>query len=189
MECYHPTLWRTCRVLANERRIACLKAVLVKPGGVVGEIAADAHMGEDKASLGLRALQARGLILARRESRWVRYFPEPDPLVPAAASILAGIRHALLCDKLPSHRVLHCVTAFTHPRRVAIIKCLQRQGPVSFDQLAKASRMSPTALYRHLNKLERRQLVREVEKRWTLCHEHEHLADTFLTLIALSPET
>lgn len=184
MASYHPTIWRTCRVLANPRRIACLKAVLKSPGACVGELAALARVGETYASLALRSLQARGLIAARRESRWVRYFPEPDPLVPAAAAVLNGLRDALLCAQWPTKDVVRLLTAFTHPRRLTLLSDLQTEGPTTFDALAQACRISPPALYRHLKKLERRQLVRGEDDVWSLASRPCPLAAVFLRLIA-----
>ncbi|HRU19519.1 MAG TPA: helix-turn-helix transcriptional regulator [Kiritimatiellia bacterium] len=61
---YHPTLWRTCRVLANARRLACLRVVMGTPNLCVQEIAREVRFGEAQVSLALRALQARGLIAA-----------------------------------------------------------------------------------------------------------------------------
>ena len=184
MSTYHPTIWRTCRVLANKRRLACLKAVLRQPGETVGVIAASAKIPQDQASLCLRALQARGILHASRESRWVRYHPLPDPLVPVAAPILAGMSQTVLNEKLAAPRIIRCLTAFTHPRRLVILRSLQQHGPMSFAELARRSRISSTALFRHLKKLEERGLVKEGEPGWALNLEHERLADTFLALIA-----
>ena len=184
MASYHPAIWRTCRVLANPRRIACLKAVLKSPGACVGELAALAHVGETYASLALRSLQARGLIAARRESRWVRYFPEPDPLVPAAAAVLDGLRDALLCEQWPTKDVVRLLTAFTHPRRLTLLRDLQTAGPTAFAALVTACGISPPALYRHLKKLERRQLVRGEDDVWSLASRPCPLAAVFLRLIA-----
>ena len=188
MENYHPTIWRTCRVLTSARRIACLSSVLKQPGGSVGEVAAQARIPKDQASLCLRALQSRGLILARRESRWVRYWPEPDPLVLSAAPILAGLRRALVSEKLTAKRIIHCLTAFTHPRRLVILRCLQKKASMTFETLSQASQVSPPALYRHLKKLGERGLVQESDVGWALRLDHEQLADTFLMLIAVSTE-
>lgn len=184
MASYHPTVWRTCRVLANLRRLACLKAVLRNPGECVGTLAASARVGETYASLALRNLQARGLIAARRESRWVRYFPEPDPLVPAAAPILEGIREALLDEQLPAKEVAQILTAFTHPRRLALLRDLTHAGPTAFDALARSCGISPPALYRHLKKLERRSLVRAEQDVWSLARRPVPLAAVLLRLIA-----
>ncbi|MEI7901104.1 MAG: helix-turn-helix domain-containing protein [bacterium] len=185
---YHPTIWRTCRVLANKRRLACLKAVLRQPGESVGVIAAAAQLPQDQASLCLRALQARGLLHASRESRWVHYFPWPDPLVPVAAPILASVSHAVLKERLSETRMIRCLTAFTHPRRLEVLRCLQQNGPLPFMALVRRSRISSTALSRHLKKLEARSLVLDSDAGWALNPEHEPLADTFLTLLAHGPE-
>ncbi len=98
MENLHPTLWRTCRTLANSRRLACLKAVFANPGSSVEAIAEAAHIPHAQASLCLRALQARGLIRAERQSRWVRYSPVPDSSVPSAAPILTALQRAFFHD-------------------------------------------------------------------------------------------
>ncbi len=66
---FHPTLWRTCRVLANPKRLACLRAVMGTPNLCVEEIAREAGLDEVQGSMALRALQARGLIAAYRHLR------------------------------------------------------------------------------------------------------------------------
>ncbi len=185
---YHPTIWRTCRVLANKRRLACLNAVLKNPGETVGEVAVYAGLPQDQASLCLRALQARGLIHASRESRWVHYFPSPDPLVQSATPILAGVSSALLKERASDTQVIRCLTAFTHPRRLTVLRCLQRCSPLPFSVLASRSGISPTALLRHLTKLAERALVAEGDEGWSLTPTRTALADTFLSLLARSPE-
>ena len=179
----HPTIWRTCRVLANKRRLACLKDVLTHPGGTVGEVAASVRLPQDQASLCLRALQARGLIQASREGRWVRYFPWPDNQVPIAAPILAGVSHALLSKKLADTDMIRCLTAFTHPRRLTILRCLQQTQSIAFAALAAKSCITSPALSRHLKKLQGRNLALEGDVGWSLNPEHEPFADTFLKLI------
>lgn len=184
----YPTIWRTCRVLSNQRRLACLRAVLLNPGDTVGELAHTAALPEDQASLCLRALQARGLLRARRESRWVHYYPLPDPLVPTAAPILAAMEKALLKEKLSETQLIRCLTAFTHPRRLTVLRVLLQNGPTPFMALARKCRISQTALSRHLRKLLERQMVLDGGQGWTLDPDHTQLADLFLTLTALSPE-
>ena len=129
MDTLHPTLWRSCRVLANSRRLACLKTVLAHPDLTVESVAERTGLPEDQASLCLRALQARGLLQARRQSRWVLYRPEPDPCVPVAAPLLGALRHALLDDRLTEHEIRRSLTAFTHPRRLTILRHLQLAAP------------------------------------------------------------
>ena len=145
MDLFRPTLWRTCRTLANAKRLRCLKAVLAEPAMTVGEIAGRAVVAENHACECLRALQARGLLEARRQSRWVRYVPVPDPLVPSARPMLFALRKALLVEKRTEAELIHLLTAFTHPRRLAILTQLRVARAVAFEDLAELSRLrSPT---------------------------------------------
>lgn len=156
--CYHPTLWRTCRVLANARRLTCLRLVIEFPGASVAEIAKAAGIAAPTASVELRALQARGLIAAHRESRWVRYFPEPDLLVPSAGPVLRALTRAFKQGE-PLEAVMKQVTAFTHPRRLLVIQCLQRKTPLDILSLAAQCKMSVPAAFRHVRKLVSRGIV------------------------------
>lgn len=184
----HPTLWRTCRALANKRRLACLRSVLLRPGDSVGEIAAGVKLPPDQASLCLRALQARGVLHASRDGRWVRYFPWPDPLVPVAAPLLVVMTRALVDDACSEKELLRTLTAFTHPRRLAILGCLQRAAPLSFSLLMRKSHVSSPALVRHLRKLSDRGLVREERGGWSLAPALKPLAAGLLHLSARAGE-
>jgi len=157
---YHPTLWRTCRILAHVKRLACLKMIVECPSATVGEVAVGLRVPVNQASMFLRALQARGLISAQRQSRWVRYAPVPDPLVPEASCILKALRQALIVEKRPAADIKRDLTAFTHPRRLTILLHLFAASPVGFEELAAATRISRPALSRHLAKLALRQLIR-----------------------------
>lgn len=159
MNVYHPTLWRTCRVLSNIKRLKCLAAVLSCPGLTVGDAAERVNLPENHASECLRALQARGLIQARRQSRWVRYFPEPDPIVPSAAPLLSALKAALRTSPRTEKEFVRLLAGFTHPRRLQILACLKNEGPFLFETLARKTSISPQALYRHLANLRLRNLV------------------------------
>lgn len=184
-----PTLWRTCRTLANKRRLLCLRAVVRQPGESVGTIAALVKLPPDQTSLCLRALQARGLLHASRDGRWVRYFPWPDPLVPTAAATLTAVTHAVTKENLEEKHLIQCLTAFTHPRRLLILRCLQQTGPLSFSALMRRSHISSPALVRHLQKLQVRRLIQENQDGWVLVPEPGPLAESFLKLIAQIGET
>jgi DNA-binding transcriptional ArsR family regulator len=184
MDAYHPTLWRTCRVLANAGRVRCLKVVLGRPLSTVGEIARLAEVSETVASEHLRALQARGLIRARRESRWVRYSPDPDPLVKGARRLLAALRRALLVEDGTESAVIRTLTAFTHPRRLEILRRLQRVESALPESLIVHTRISQPALSRHLGKLESRRLVACDGRHWRLVKETRPLEKTLLALLS-----
>lgn len=149
---YHPTLWRTCRVLANERRLMCLRVVIDCPGTAVAEIAKAVGVAAPTASVELRALQARGLIAAHRVSRWVRYYPEPDPSVPSAGPVLRALARAFKTGE-PLETVMKQVTAFTHPRRLLVVQRLQCKSPLDILCLAAQCKMSVPAAFRHVRKL------------------------------------
>ena len=181
----NPTLWRTCRVLANEKRLLCLKAVLEQPGSSVGDIAERVCISEALASELLRALQARGLIQAKRQSRWVYYSPKPDPLVVDARPLLGALKRALLVEGRSASEMIHALTAFTHPRRLEILRCLQKAAvDVSMDDLAASTRISLPALYRHLVKLTACELVSCDEKGWRLTRCPGRLEKTLLSFLA-----
>ena len=181
---YHPTLWRTCRVLANMHRLACLTSVLKEPGRSVEQIATAAGIAETKAGLSLRALQSRGLIAARRESRWVRYYPEPDPLVPSAKPVLVALQQCHASGVADSE-IFRTVTAFTHPRRLIMLRCLQINGALPAETLATKCRISLPAVYRHLSKLQNRALIHVSadSQEISLINEQPALTAVFLSLI------
>ena len=181
---YHPTLWRTCRVLANMNRLASLASVLKEPGLSVEQIATAAGITETKAALSLRALQSRGLIAARRESRWVRYYPDPDPFVPSAEHVLAALRQCHVSG-VTNGDVFRTVTAFTHPRRLIMLRCLQINGTMPAETLAAKCHISLPAIYRHLSKLKNRALIHvtAAPKEISLINEQPALTAVFLSLI------
>src|SRR5689334_18224413 len=70
-----PTLWRTCRVLANRLRLRMLASVVRRPGQTVSMVAKQFNVRVGVASEYLRALEARSLLIARRKGRYVEYEP------------------------------------------------------------------------------------------------------------------
>ena len=187
MDSLKPTLWRTCRVLANEKRLSCLKAVLEQPGCSVGEIAERVSISEALASEILRALQARGLIRANRQSRWVYYSPKPDPLVVDAGPLFKALRRALLVEGKSEREIIHVLTAFTHPRRLEILRRLQKvPDGVSANDLSVFTRISLPALYRHLAKLTARGLVFCDDTGWRMTRCSGRLEIALLSLLAVN---
>lgn len=169
-------------MLANVNRLACLKVIFEHPSSSVSEVADSLRIPVNQASLFLRALQARGLIRAQRKSRWVRYAPFPDPLVPGSRILLVALRRALL-DEECSEALIRCtLTGFTHPRRLVILAFLQEGRAVSMEEIAVSTQISLPALSRHLSKLAARQLVRCEKQKWRLISSPNDLARTLLHL-------
>lgn len=149
---YHPTIWRTCRALMNARRLACLSVVSKTPGLSVGTIAEMAGIPENQASINLRALQARGLLAARRDGRWIRYFAEADPLVKHASMVLKAVSRELRNAGETEH-VLETLRAFTHSRRLTILRCLMLQSGATCEVIVLRTHISRPAVCRHLGTL------------------------------------
>jgi len=183
-EAYHPTVWRTCRILANPIRLRCLKSVLEESSSTVGEIAERTQVSVCRASECLRALQARGLIRAKRESRWVRYAAVPDPLVAGTRPLVTALRRVLLKENQKEAAVMRTLTGFTHPRRLAILGLLQKSSPLYAEDIAAITRISPCAFSRHARKLQVRGLAEYDGGKWSLKQPLDPLARTRLSLIA-----
>ncbi|MGI5869231.1 MAG: ArsR family transcriptional regulator [Kiritimatiellia bacterium] len=178
-----PTLWRTCRVLANPNRLRCLKAVLKTPGLTVEDVAASVRLSESKTSLALRALQSRGILSSRRRSRWVHYYPETDPAVGTAEPFLDAARHALIDNKMSEEDFKCAMQAYTHPRRIAIVQALAHAENLQPEDLSVMLDISPEALARHLRKLQTLGVVAITEKGCKLEKPGSSLAKALLRIV------
>lgn len=154
----------------NERRLACLAAVLKTPGLSVVEAAREVGLPGNQTSINLRTLQARGLLTARRDGRWIRYFPEADPLVQHAAMVLNAVRRECQSPKgLKAKRLIATLRAFTHSRRLKILKSLMHLREATCDEIVTQVHISQPAVSRHLVTLLNAGLVRVTENRgWKL---------------------
>ena len=155
----HPTLWRTCRVLAGETRLQLLRRVSNHPGHSVSDLADAGGISRPRASQELRRLQSRGLLQAVRIGRMVRYQPVPDALVPTAAPLLAASQAVFRrYSRSSGLRFAEIAVAFSHPRRIAIVAELIH-SPRTAASLRQATGIPWRALKRHLRVLRNRQLV------------------------------
>ena len=146
-----PTLWRTCRVIACETRLKLLWTLFEEKELCVKDLAGCLEIGEAQASLQLRALNARGLIQSRREKNWVLYSPEANESVDCAVDLLKGLRQCH--DRgMALTTVIRQATAFTHQRRIEVVRVLQMKE-LGWEALLETTGMSSSALFLHLNKL------------------------------------
>ncbi len=176
-----PSLWRTCRVLANPLRLACLHAVCDDRDHTVSELAQRARLSPTVASLYLRQLQARGLIRSVRVGRWVRYSAIADPAVAHAADVLAAMKRALRRSHPPYRRLFRTLTGFTHPRRLVILRALPDNNAVPVERLHDVTGIPVPALSRHLNKLRRHGLARRTPSGWRLAPSLSRLAQALIS--------
>lgn len=154
----HPTLWRTCRVLANHTRLNILSQIARKQPLTVSSVAYYVKVPLPVASQSLRALEARGLLTVRRVGRHVEYRLGDTTAAHPPDSLAMTLQAALRKNPPPLDLIFKLATAFTHPRRIEIHRLLHA-GPRTLAKLHSATRIPHRALLRHLEKLETRGFV------------------------------
>jgi DNA-binding transcriptional ArsR family regulator len=153
-----PTLWRTCRALANRTRLRILKRIMSAPEMGVSEVARVERIPTSVASEYLRALNARGLLHARRRGKRVLYSAVHNPSLPETRILLHVLRRAFRTRPAPFDAVFRALTAFTHPRRIALFRAAA-SGADRIDALTRHTRISRVAAFRHLAKLRTRECI------------------------------
>jgi len=164
------------RALANRSRIRILRLLAVLGQTNVTQIADAIGVEASRTSAHLKILAAVGLIWRRRSGRVVGYYLAEEATHPVTAAVVEVLRQVFRgvtatdpsvvahadrqdSDTCSDAALFACFTAFTHPRRLQIIRHLARKGTVASAALVPALSMSPSALHRHLEKLERRGLL------------------------------
>jgi len=153
-----PTLWRTCRVIANHARLEVFSLLLQEPGLTVSAVAARLKQPLSLTSENLRALEARGLLTARRVGKLVTYSPGDSAANQAVHNMVDALRRAFLREQHPVETIFKMATAFTHPRRIEVFRALQGEARTA-AQIQQATAISERAVRRHLWKLESRGFV------------------------------
>ncbi len=176
-----PTLWRTCRALANRRRLQLLQLVMKKPGVSVTSAARELRLPLTITSLYLRSLNARGLLRVVRKGKWVSYIAGPDPSVPETAILLKSLGKSLRKGPRSLDRVFHVLTAFTHPRRMALIRAVGG-GADHLQAIRMETGISSSAALRHLDKLCRRGFLVRGGGRYRCLSPEDPLARALSTL-------
>ena len=162
-----PTLWRTCRVLANRKRLQILALLIRQPNQTVSAVAERMSLSMPAASQYLRALEARGLLTCRRVGRRVEYQAGAGTSEGAAGEIVKALRLVFRRRAQPIEVIFKLATGFTHPRRIEVFRALTN-GADSSAKLQAATRMPARALSRHLAKLEARGFVESERKVFTV---------------------
>jgi DNA-binding transcriptional ArsR family regulator len=165
-----PTLWRTCRVLANRKRLQILARLIRQPSQTVSALAREMKLSMPAASQYLRALEARGLLTCRRVGLRVEYRTVAASTGDAAGEILTALRFAFRGRAQPTEALFKLATAFTHPRRIEVFRAV-KNGADSFEKIQAATEISAQALSRHLAKLERRDFVRNEAEKYVVANQ------------------
>lgn len=181
-----PTLWRTCRALANVPRLKILSFLFTHPDQHVTTVADALRLPLTITSEYLRILEARGMLECTRRGRWVHYSLSTGTS-PYAAPIVLAIALTLKSHSMPIKYIFHTATAFTHPRRIQIISALARQSTINRTELRRQTGISTAALTRHLAKLKNRGFARSSGDNWSLMSQNEPLHKALLK-VALLPD-
>lgn len=187
MAMLHPTLWRTCRVLAGRTRLDLLRRVIDIPDQTVTGLARQLGISVPRASQELRRLQSRGLLQAHRRDMNVLYRPVPDPLVSTAAPLLQAMRDTFRCfSPAEDEQAIRIATGFSHVRRLAIARLLQ-QEPMNARTLERRAGMSRDALNRHVNTLQEAGVATRNGRTIRLVENPHPLAQSLLGIVETSP--
>ncbi|MFC1461386.1 ArsR family transcriptional regulator [Verrucomicrobiota bacterium] len=160
-----------------------LRELIRSPGQSVSEVARCIRVPPALVTDYLRALNARGLLAARRQGKYVYYRPSADESVLGAVLLLGALRKTFSTEKNPVELIFRQATAFTHPRRLDIIRALQNE-PLDSKHLRAATGMSRAALRRHLRKLESRGFVMLDGRKYRCTTPRDALAKVLLRLAA-----
>ncbi|MBM4047891.1 MAG: helix-turn-helix domain-containing protein [Planctomycetes bacterium] len=175
-----------CRLLANELRLRVHFTVAETPDITVNELADKLKIDPSKASDHVRLLADFGVLQTRPSGRFVHLCIRPGETVKNAMA--RGLNELLLktwekANPTPAHvwdwlglgsqppaytwddlaaKIMSFLTAYTHLRRLLLIRYLATHGPTPLTQLREAIQMSENAAYRQLDKLRRRGLLEVV---------------------------
>jgi len=171
---------RVLRAVACFRRLRIISRLVGRGELTLTQLAREVGLRRDVACVHLARLLGAGLVQRRRSGARCYYaaqspYSEPalsgqvvawlrDVLMGAAAPSKAGERAATGRDSAkgapPAHKgIFQAATAFTHPRRIQILRKLAASGPATLLALTRELHMSAPAAHRHLRKLIRRGYV------------------------------
>ena len=178
----------SCRALACEARLVVLYHLSVVPELQASKLAGRAHTPADHVSQHLRRLVAADLLRCRRSGRYVYYRLHIPSSRPSRLALGRLVRHAFADTEWATQRwdeqgiihlspraasvlpkevlraadvVFDAATAFSHPRRLQILRVLADGKSHPIGTLGRSLHMSPLACSRHLDKLRRRGYITE----------------------------
>lgn len=178
-ECDMHLVVSVCRVLASRSRLRLLRVIHEQPGLTVEALASAAALSVPVASRHLSSLANYQLAQATPGGRYVRYAPA-RPRSTSHRFLLemqaylqdmlgaqqpAGVLANVCAEAVePTWTAVHdalikLFTAYTHLRRLFLLRYLARRGASTVEQLCAQLNMSAAAAHRHLHKLQRRGLL------------------------------
>jgi DNA-binding transcriptional ArsR family regulator len=145
-------------VIACETRLQLLWHLFQNDHQSVADLAELTEISSQNATTQLRALNAHGLIIPHREKMKVFYRAKANDASAFAPELLSAL-HECWEQELPFQTIIRQATAFTHERRIEVIRALH-ESDLTFDELLEETGMSPSSLSRHTAKLKARGVIR-----------------------------
>lgn len=153
-----------------------LQFLLQTPRATVSEVAEALKLPCSMASSYLRMMNARGILGAEREGRFVRYAVESDPMVRDSKPLANVLKHCLKNGTVRERNVVfQALTATTHPRRITILRVLADRPGCTEREISRRASIPRLALVRHLDKLLRRKFIMERAGRFYIAADLDEL--------------
>ncbi len=144
-----PTLWKTCRVVANPVRLRILRILMKEKSLTVMGMVRQTAMRKGTISLYLKELQARGLIHARRKSVNVFYEFKSDPIVPQAGRVMEIVM-GMFQEGRSDEEVIALFSALRTSNAVKMMKYLLKTGGwVDCEEIGRQLRISARTVLKH----------------------------------------
>ena len=174
-------LWRVFRAVSTQGRLQLLWHMIEKGELCVNQLAAQSAMTDSNASIQLKILYSEGMVQFRRQNINVIYRAEANDRVAGAEELLFALNKCH--DESVSFKtIIRRVTAFTHDRRIEVVRALS-DGPLSSVQLIDRCGITSSALSRHLLKLEARKVVRWDGELYCIARPKEQLGKALLGIV------
>lgn len=174
-------LWVTCRVIANENRLHLLQLILKDPVRCVKDLAVEVGLTPSTTSTQLKRLCDEYLISAHRDGSTVHYSFGSKYAPPHILLLQAALKKSLSAG-IPNKSIIRQATGCTHQRRIELIQRIAT-APSSVEELAQKSRMSSSAVARHIQKLAARGYVVFKDGRYHRAKPAGHLASALSKVI------
>jgi len=180
MSTHQTAICQICRTLAHPTRLQLLWDVFKEEERCVRDLALQSEISEPNASNQLKALASQELIIPKRGKLKVFYKPAGRPKTLCAKILLPALRQ---CQEngVSFETVIHMATAFTHERRIQIVRCL-KAADETFDSLLNKTGMTTPSLNRHLKKLLDRNVIQKKRKVYQIRNPDFILSQSLLDL-------
>jgi len=181
MNCSITWLWQTCRLIASTTRLKLLQQIDKNPEQCVSALAAQVDRTPASISTQLRMLCEAGLIEDHRSGQQVFYRFRKDRDYP----YILNLNNALLesfSNNISHQDIMRQATGCTHWRRIELLQLLAKQSMI-IEDMEKKTVMTPSALSRHIGKLESRGYVVSQGKQYSIGKPSGHIAKALLEII------